>query len=43
MTRSKLAAPNPKIALQLHVRRHWRGIGGPERSADHIHHEYIAV
>lgn len=28
---NKLAAPNPAIASQLHVRRHWRGIGEPER------------
>ena len=26
---NKLAAPNPAIASQLHVRRHWRGIGEP--------------
>jgi len=30
---NKLAAPNPGIASQLHVRRRWRGIGEPERSA----------
>ena len=24
-------APNPAIASQLHFRRHWRGIGEPER------------
>jgi len=28
---SKLAEPNPAIASQLHARRHWRGIGEPER------------
>ena len=28
---NKLAAPNPAIASQLHVGRHWRGIGEPER------------
>jgi hypothetical protein len=30
---NKLAAPNPAIASQLHVRRYWRGIGEPGRSA----------
>ncbi len=30
---NKPAAPNPAIASQLLVRRHWRGIGEPERSA----------
>jgi len=29
---NKLAAPNPAIASQLHVGRHWRGIGEPDRS-----------
>jgi hypothetical protein len=28
---NKLAAPNPAMASQLHVRRHWRGIGEPDR------------
>ena len=33
MMPNKLAAPNPAIASQLHVRHHWRGIGEPERWA----------
>jgi hypothetical protein len=28
---NKLTAPNPAIASQLDVGRHWRGIGEPER------------
>jgi hypothetical protein len=29
---NKPAAPNPAIASQLHVGRHWRGVGEPDRS-----------
>ena len=32
---NKLAEPNPAIASQFHARRHWRGIGEPERSAEY--------
>ena len=30
MSPNKLAAPNPAIVSQLHVRRYWRRIGEPE-------------
>lgn len=29
---NKPDAPNPAIAPQFHVRRHWRGVGDPGRS-----------
>jgi hypothetical protein len=37
---NKLAAPNPAIASQFQVKRHWRGIGEPERSPVKVVYAY---